>query len=95
MYIQSKSIHLPLSFVFGSIYDVHVDRSRYMTDPTLRAGLLKGTFLTMYQVQGTDNYFGNWSQTREIGSAMPSGVDRSATMRYSTTDMYQLRVKCI
>ena len=39
-------------------------------------------------MQGTDNYFGNWSQTREIGSPMPSGLNRSAAMRYSTTDMY-------
>ena len=60
----------------------------YMLDSGLRAGVLKGAYLTMYQVQGTDNYFGNWTQTREIGSPMPAGSNRSATMRFSTTDMY-------
>ena len=60
----------------------------YMTEPTLRAGILKGAYLTMYQVQGTNDYFGNWTQVRNIGSPMPSGLNRSASMHYSTTDMY-------
>ena len=48
-------------------------RCRYMTDETLRAGILKGTFLTMYQVQGTDGYFGNWSQVCACGRARVCG----------------------
>ena len=30
----------------------------YMTDPDLASGVLKGAALTMYQVQGTNGYFG-------------------------------------
>eukprot|EP01046_Picozoa_sp_COSAG06_P019084 COSAG06_NODE_1348_length_9778_cov_6.672280_7_plen_990_part_00 len=60
----------------------------YMTDPQLRNGILKDAYLTMYQVQGTDRYFGNWSQIKTIGSPMPSGLDRSPKSYYSTTGMY-------
>ena len=38
----------------------------FLDDPALSKGLLKGTKFSMYQVQGTNGYFGNWSQTREI-----------------------------
>jgi hypothetical protein len=136
---------LPNWLTFWSTWRVRLTKAAtdpYMTDPTLRAGVLKGAYLTMYQVwliwrdrtcstavsvwcishsfllydsfihssickqalvnsdhdamcarhelqvQGTDNYFGNWSQTREIGSPMPSGLNRTPSMRYSTTDMY-------
>merc|ERR1711871_155759 len=42
------------------------------TDPDLAHGLLKGARFTMYQVQGTTPYFGNWTVTRRIGSVWPA-----------------------
>eukprot|EP01043_Picozoa_sp_COSAG02_P051126 COSAG02_NODE_5344_length_4414_cov_5.903824_1_plen_998_part_00 len=91
VYADFNASGLPNWLTYWSTWRVRLTKAAtdpYMTDDTLRSGILKGTFLTMYQVQGTDNYFGNWSQTREIGSPMPSGLNRNAAMRYSTTDMY-------
>ena len=42
----------------------------FLSDPSLSAGLLKDTKFSMYQVQGTNPFFGNWSQTRSILTPM-------------------------
>lgn len=57
-----------------------------MTDPDLSKGLLKGAKLTMYQVQGTNEFFGNWSVTRHIMSPMTSGRG-GPPQYYSTCDL--------
>ena len=52
---------LPNWLTYWSTWRVRLTKAAtdpYMLDPGLRAGVLKGSFLTMYQVQGTDNYFG-------------------------------------
>jgi len=45
-----------------------------MTDASLSSGILKGAALTMYQVQGTNGYFGNWTETRKIMTPMTTGT---------------------
>ena len=41
----------------------------------------------MYQVQGTNPYFGNWTYTREIGSQMMNEQTQKLAY-YSTQDIY-------
>jgi hypothetical protein len=61
-------------------------RDAFMTDPTLAKGVLKGTKFTMYQVQGTNGYFGNWTQTRTISTPMMNGQTGKES-HYSTNDL--------
>eukprot|EP00040_Diaphanoeca_grandis_P024834 m.136926 g.136926 ORF g.136926 m.136926 type:complete len:1061 (-) comp29894_c0_seq1:14-3196(-) len=61
--------------------------SEFLNDPTLAKGVLKDTAFTMYQVQGTNPFFGNWSQTRNIQSPMLNHQTGKMT-RYSAEDFY-------
>lgn len=62
-------------------------------DIFLKSGLasLKGTAYTQYQVQGTnkdlENYFGNWSWTRQINTPLPNHSGTGSSY-YSTIDLY-------
>ena len=62
--------------------------SRRIMDP-LKDTVFKGTAFTMYQIQGDNPYFGNWTVTREILGPM---ADRAAGAEnpsyYSTLDFY-------
>jgi hypothetical protein len=55
--------------------------------PTMKDSLFRGTRFTMYQVQGDNPYFGNWSITREILDPMYDAATRNKTY-YSTADFY-------
>jgi hypothetical protein len=59
-------------------------RDAFMQDPVLSKGVLKDAKFTMYQVQGTNGYFGNWTQTRKISTPM---------MNVRCSDLYVPRVK--
>lgn len=50
-------------------------------------GLFDGTRFSMYQVQGDNPYFGNWSITREISDPMPNARAGNQTY-FSTADIY-------
>jgi hypothetical protein len=57
---------LPNWLTFWSTWRVRLTKAAtdpYMTDPTLRAGVLKGTYLTMYQVGPVVLLSARWSQT--------------------------------
>ena len=62
-------------------------------DKILKSGLasLKGTSYSQYQVQGTnknvENYYGNWTYTREINTPLPKHSGTGSSF-YSTIDLY-------
>ena len=53
----------------------------------LSGSVFKGTRFTMYQVQGDNPYFGNWSITRTIGPKMADAATGRPSY-YSTTEPY-------
>jgi hypothetical protein len=61
----------------------------FLKDPELAGpkGVLHGTYFTQYQIQGTNPYFGNWSQTRKITSPMPNRQTGKLSY-FSTEDTY-------
>ena len=59
----------------------------FLDDPALSNGLLKDSKFSMYQVQGTNSYFGNWSQTRSILTPMMNHQTGKPS-HYSCEDFY-------
>ena len=61
----------------------------FMQNAGLKSSILKNSLFTMYQVQGTNPYFGNWTITRHIGSEFPANPpERQSASFYSTEDVY-------
>jgi len=59
----------------------------FLQDPALKDKLFKNAAYTMYQVQGSNAFFGNWTETRKIMTPMHNAQTGKQTY-YSTEDIY-------